>query len=99
MILLESFCCFLQVCVIDLAYKSGDMVKTRVVFDNQNKTRWLLAVITKVHEVRRSVDLVVMDAEKHQVVPVAVQVPMKNIKPQNKKGINNFRTLLWIVLS
>ena len=44
---------------------------------------WLSAVIIGAHRARCTYDLVVIDAHKHQVVQIALQVEHDNIREQN----------------
>jgi len=54
---------------------------------------WLSAVIIGVHKARCTYDLVVIDANKHQVVPLAIQVEHDNIREQNVNLNGNLRYL------
>ena len=66
----------------------GSLVQTKVVDDVNilERERWIAAVVIGVHTARSTYDLVVIDAHKHQVVPIALQVELANIRKHNMDG-------------
>ena len=66
----------------------GSLVQTKVVYDVKilERERWIAAVVIGVHTARSTYDLVVIDAHKHQVVPIALQVELANIRKHNMDG-------------